>query len=52
MCIGKTDRAVFEVCERDSLVKSMVIITSFFFTCGLLFAAWLTWAPVLKSGGF
>lgn len=46
MCVGKTDRAVFEACERDSLVKSMIIITSCFSTCGLLFAAWLTWGCV------
>lgn len=31
MCVGKTDRAVFETCERDSLVKGMIIITSCFF---------------------
>lgn len=42
MCIGKTDTVVLEACERDKLVKGMVIITWCLSTCGLLFEAWLT----------
>lgn len=50
MYIGKTDRAVFEACERDNLVKGMVIACVHVGCCLQLGSPEVMLKPKLSTG--